>query len=88
MLIYVLNLSVFNVLGLKKLHDDCFHEWKIIPFHLLNKFFGPSFKFHSNLHFESKLLKNFPSFYKHMLMSWTKYFIAFPITPFCVLSQF
>ena len=53
----------------KKLHDDCFHEWKIIPLHLLNKYFGPSFKLHSNLHFESKLLKDFPSFYKHILMN-------------------
>ena len=43
----------------KKLYDDCFHEWKIIPLHLLNKYFGPSFKFHSNLHFESKLLRLF-----------------------------
>ena len=88
MLIYVLNLSVFSVLGLKKLYDDCFHEWKIIPLHLLNKCFGPSFKFHSNLHFESKLLKDFPSFYKQMLINWKKYFIASPITPSSVLSQF
>ena len=37
------------------LYDDCFHEWKIIPLHLLNKCFGPSFKFYSNLHlFTSK----------------------------------
>ena len=72
----------------KKLYDDCFHEWKIIPLHLLNKYFGPSFKFHSNLHFESKLLKDFPSFYKQILMNWKKYFIASPITPSCVLSQF
>ena len=35
----------------KKLYDNCFHEWKIIPLHLRNKYFGPSFKFHSNLHF-------------------------------------
>ena len=43
----------------KKLNDGCFHGWKIVPLHLLNKCFGPSFKFHSNLHFESKLLKHF-----------------------------
>ena len=42
----------------------------------------------SNLHFESKLLKDFPSFYKQMLMDWKKYFTAPPITPPCVLSQF
>ena len=73
----------------KKLYDDCFHEWKIIPLHLLNKCFGPSFKFHSNLHFESKLLKHFPSFYKQILVNWKKYFIASPITPSGhLLSQF
>ena len=41
-----------------KNYGDCFHEWKIIPLHLLKKYFGSSFKFHSNLHFESKLLKD------------------------------
>ena len=25
----------------KKLYDDCFNEWKIIPLHLLNKCFDP-----------------------------------------------
>ena len=44
----------------KKLYGDCFHEWKIIPLYLLNKYSGPSFKFHSNLHFESKLDLKFP----------------------------
>ena len=36
----------------KKLYDDCFHEWNIIPLHLFNNFFGTSFKLCSNLHFE------------------------------------
>ena len=59
-----------------------------IHLHLLCKYFGPSFKFHSNLHFESKILKDFRSFYKQMLMNWKKYFMAPPITPSCVLGQF
>ena len=29
----------------KKLYNDCFHEWKIIPLYLHNKYFGRSFKF-------------------------------------------
>ena len=45
----------------KKLYDNCFHERKII-LNILNKYFGHSVKFHSNLHFESKLLKDIPSF--------------------------
>ena len=72
----------------KKLCDNFFHEFKIIPLHLLNKYFSPSFKFHSNLHFGSKLLKDFPSFYKQMLMNLKKYFIASPIAPSCIFCQF
>ena len=36
----------FQYYWVKKLHDDSFHEWKIIPLHLLYKYFGPSFNFH------------------------------------------
>ena len=61
---------------------------KGIPLHLLSKYFGPSFKFYSNLHFESKLLKDFTSFYKQMLVNWKKYFIGPPTIPSSILSQF
>ena len=33
----------------KKLYDDCFHEGKIKPLHLLWKYFGPHFKFYKKL---------------------------------------
>ena len=71
-----------------KLYDYCFHEWKIIH---NKKIFGrreSDFKFYSNPHFESKLLKDFPSFYQQMLMNSKKYFTVSPITPSYVLSQF
>ena len=61
---------------------------KGIPLHFLSKYFSASFKFHSNLHFESKVLKDFPSFYKQMPMNWKNYFMGPPITPSGVLSQF
>ena len=88
MLIYILNLSVFHVPFVKKLYDDCFHEWKIIFVHLLSKYFGSTLKFHSNLHFENKVLEEFPSFYKQRLINFKKSFIAPPITPSYVLMQF
>ena len=59
------SLQCFRV---KKLYDDCCHKWKIISLHLLHKLFETSLKFHSNLHFESKLLKDFPSFYQRILL--------------------
>ena len=72
----------------KKLSDVCFYKWKIISLHLLSKYFDSSFKFHSKLHFESKILEDFPSFYKKMLINRKKYIISPPITPSCILSQF
>ena len=32
----------------KRLYDDFFHEWRVIPLKLIKKSFGPHFKFHSN----------------------------------------
>ena len=83
MLIHVLHLSIFSVLRLKKLYDDCFRQWKKIPLHLFGKYFGSSFKFHSKHH-----LEHFQSFYKQMQMNGEKYFIRPPITTPCILSQF
>ena len=50
----------FQCSWLRKLCDENFHEWKIIPSHLLNKYFGKSFKFYSCLSFDRKLLIKFP----------------------------
>ena len=41
----------------KKLYNDYFHEWKIIPSYQLSKTFGPSFEFHSNFYFKKSSLK-------------------------------
>ena len=35
----------------RRLYDDSFHEWKVIPLKLIKKAFGSHFKFHSNLLF-------------------------------------
>ena len=56
--------------------------------HLLSKYFGTYFEFAFSLHFESEVLKGFSSFYKEILMTRKKYFIAFPIIPSYILSKF
>ena len=43
---------------IRRLYDDSFHEWKLIPQYLTEKSFGTSFKFRSDLLF--KVIK--PSF--------------------------
>ena len=43
----------------QKLYDNNFHEWKIIPLHLIVKNFGNKFNFHSNLSFNKDLIDDF-----------------------------
>ena len=38
---------------IRRLYDNCFHEWKLVLLHLIEKSFGTSVKFHSNLLFTS-----------------------------------
>ena len=40
----------------RKLCDENFHEWKITPSHLINKYFGKSFKSHLCLSFNRKYM--------------------------------
>ena len=64
----------------RKLCDQNFHEWKIISSHLINKYFGKSFKFHPCFSFDGKLLIKFPQFYKSI--------VCFFRTTFLHLSHF
>ena len=47
---------------IKKLYDESFHEWKIIPLTLIKNTFGECFIFRSNLDF-NVFLNSFPEFY-------------------------
>ena len=55
---------------IRRLYDNSFHEWKLIPLYLIEKSFGTSFKFHSNLLFKSNKTKFFPSFYRQIILNW------------------
>ena len=67
---------------LRKLCDENFHQRKIIPSHLINKYFGKSFKFHSCLSFDYKLLIEFPKFCKNILFRWSSSLSVFFQTAF------
>ena len=71
----------------KRLYNDCFHEWKIIPLYQLKSIFSPSFKFQSNLSFKKSFLKKLLPFYRHMLNSWGQSLPGSPETS-QILSQF
>ena len=72
----------------RRLYDNSFHEWKLIPLYLTEKSFGRSFKFNSNLLFKSNKTKFFPSFYREIFLHWKKNLIVMTEIPSCILSQY
>ena len=83
------SVSIISLLcsWLQKLCDENFHEWKIIPSHLINKYFRESSKFHSFFLFDCKLLIKFPKFYKNILSQWSNSLFAYEL-PSCTMSNF
>ena len=67
---------------LRKLCDENFHEWKIIPSQLINKYFGKSFKFYAYLS------SPFPKFCRNILFQWRYSLFASSKLPSCILSNF
>ena len=62
--VYIANKSIdLQFSWIVRLYDNSFHEWKLIPLYLIEKYFDSSFKFHSNLLFKSSKTNFFPSFY-------------------------
>ena len=72
---------------IKRLYDDSFHEWKLIPLKLIKKSFGDELKFHSNLSFNNSYVRHFPCFYKNILLNWKQYLSTDPETISGILSQ-
>ena len=72
---------------IKKLNDESFHEWKIIPLTLIKNTFGECFIFHSNLDFNVSL-NLFPEFCINIFHSWKNTFAFLPLSPSCLRSQF
>ena len=52
---------------IKRLYDENFPGWKIIPSYLMKTIFCEHFKFHPCLEPSIKSLKNEPNFYKEMI---------------------
>ena len=77
---YVPKFLAYNALGLKKLYDQNFHDWILIPIHFINNPFGISFK--------TSILHQFSNFYANILQSWEINFSHFSYTLSCIRSQF
>ena len=72
----------------KKLYDGNNHDWKSIPLHYMNKYFGKKNYFHSNLSFNLALVDSFPEFYKEIFINWSNYFVSNSEVPSCIQSNF
>ena len=72
----------------KKLYDGNNHDWKSIPLHYMNKYFGKKNYFHSNLSFNLALVDSFPEFYKKVFINWSSYFLSDCKVPSCIESNF
>ena len=73
---------------IRRLYDNLFHEWKLIPLFLIKKSFGSSFKFYANLFFKRNKIRFFPSFYKEIFLYWKKDITRKPEIPSYILSQY
>ena len=73
---------------IKRLYDNPFHEWKLIPLYLIEKSFKISFKFHSSVLFKSNNTKFFPSFYREINFYWKKHLAMMTEIPSCILSEY
>ena len=58
----------------KKLYDESFHDWKLIPLKLICSKFGDNSRFHLNLDFDDSLLPLISTFHVTILQPWNNQF--------------
>ena len=80
-------LWVCNAFGTQNVYDKNFHEWKIIPLNLLNKYLGKNFNFHFLLLAKSSLIKHFPFYYLEIFCNWYKHFSSAVSVTSTIMSQ-
>ena len=73
---------------IKRLFDNNFHQWKVIPLYLIRRYLGRNFKFYSNLEVSHSILCTFPRFYKEVIIKWGKHLSSPATLPSIVACQF
>ena len=71
----------------KRLFEDGFHDWKIIPLFVISKHLGKNFKFHNNIDISNNILSKFPSFYQNIFIKWINNFTLKSTFPSMILSE-
>ena len=85
----ITKIKALQLSWLKRLHDNNFHPWKIIPTHLFSKIsvfgkdmFFPNLKFNNSIFFDK-----LPIFYQNIFTFWVEFSSATPITASSILSE-
>ena len=73
---------------IRRLYNECHHDWKIIPLNYINNALGKNFKFHSTFSIPNKTINSLPSYNKDIINSWCKYYSCTPKFSSLVSSQF
>ena len=81
-------LSSLQSSWIKRLFNENFHVWKILPLHIIHKSLGKKFVFHSNLKVNKKLTKSFPKYYREIINIWRSEFSCQTLVPSAILCQF
>ena len=58
-------------LQIKRLYGNNWHNWKIIPLHMITQKLGGKFLFHSNLDINPKQINHFPQYYQEIFRKWS-----------------
>ena len=75
-------------LGLKRLYDNNFHPWKLIPTYIFGKVSKCSSNiFYPNLALNLDILKDLPLFYRQLAIYWLDFSQSEPKTTSSVLSE-
>ena len=56
----------------KRLFEDDFHDWKVMPLFLIGKHLGKNVKFHNNIDLSNDILSISPSFYQDIFYKMDK----------------
>ena len=72
----------------KRLYDENFHQWKIIPNNFIKNYLGINFRFHSNVSIKKSIVQKFPKYYQDIIIAWSKNLSTEPKVPSSILSQF
>ena len=70
----------------KRLFEDGFRDWKVIPLFLIGKHLGKNLKFHNNIDVSNNILSKFPSFYQEIFIKWVNNFASKSTLPSIILS--